>query len=237
VRNLNFMMGEEPGRRWDFTEKFVADTTSYSLEDLLTRMKSGNQSLKNQYTNLLLTEKETALRKSDFYPSVSLGAGMETSHTLSRSPGESSYLNKTLSPYGNVRLSFDIYSAGTRRRAMEVARIGEDIARVETGQMEHALANELFNLYDYFQVRIALLEVAVENLEAASLNLTISEEKYRTGVINSFNYRDVQLIYLNAAVRRLDAIYDLIDSRTQLTRITGGFVRPEEGLESFPRIP
>lgn len=225
VRNLNFMMGEEPGRRWDFTETFQADTTTYDLDELLARMISGNRSLMNQYTNLLLKEKETALRKSDYYPSVNLGAGMETGHTFSRTAGESSIINRTLSPYGVVRLSFDIYSAGTRRRAMEVARIGEEIARVETGQMEHALTNELFNLYDYYQVRIALLGVARENLDAASLNLTISEDKYRTGVINSFNYRDVQLIYLNAAVRRLDAIYGLIDSRTKLTRITGGFVQ------------
>jgi outer membrane protein TolC len=69
--------------------------------------------------------------------------------------------------------------------------------------------------------------VADENLEAAELNLTISEEKYRSGVINSFNYRDVQLIYLNAALQRLQAVFQLIDSNTQLTRITGGFLNPE----------
>jgi outer membrane protein len=90
--------------------------------------------------------------------------------------------------------------------------------------MEHALSNELFNLFDYYEVRIELLNVASENLEAAELNLSISGEKYKSGVINSFNYRDVQLIYLNAAVQRLHAIYDLISSRTQLTRITGGFL-------------
>jgi hypothetical protein len=43
-------------------------------------------------------------------------------------------------------------------------------------------------------------------------------------VINSFNYRDIQLIYLNASIRRLQAVYNLISSRTQLTRITGGFL-------------
>ena len=73
-----------------------------------------------------------------------------------------------------------------------------------------------------------LLNVADENLEASQLNLSISEEKYRSGVINSFNYRDVQLIYLNAALRRLQAIYNLIDSKTQLTRITGGFLASTE---------
>lgn len=107
---------------------------------------------------------------------------------------------------------------------MEIARINEEVARVEIDQMAHALTNEMLNLYDYYEVRIALLNVAEENLAAAELNMTISEDKYRTGVINSFNYRDVQLLYLNAALRRVQAVYNLVNSRTQLTRLTGGFL-------------
>ena len=90
--------------------------------------------------------------------------------------------------------------------------------------MEHALTNELFNLHDFHQVRRELLNVANENLEAAELNLSISEDKYRTGVINSFNYRDVQLIFLNVSFQRLQAVYDLIGSQAALTRITGGYL-------------
>ena len=48
-----------------------------------------------------------------------------------------------------LRLSFDIYSAGVRRRGLEIARINEDVASVEIQQMEHALTNELFNLFDF----------------------------------------------------------------------------------------
>ena len=90
--------------------------------------------------------------------------------------------------------------------------------------MEHALTNELFNLFDFHEVRRELLNVATENMEAAELNLSISEDKYRTGVINSFNYRDIQLIYLNVSFQRLRAVYNLIGSQAGLTRITGGFL-------------
>ena len=224
IRNLNFMMGVEPEQIWTFEELFEADTSRYVLADLLSKMKSDNRSLKNQYTNLMLQENETALRQADYYPSISLGAGIDYSHNWSRSAGNAALTNQGLSPYGQVRLSFDIYNAGVRRRAVEIARINEEVAKVEIDQMEHALTNQLLNLYDYYEVRIALLHVASENMEAAELNMSISEEKYRTGVINSFNYRDVQLLYLNAAFRRLQAVYNLIEYRTQLTRITGGFL-------------
>ncbi len=224
IRNLNFMMGEEPANTWNFDEPFEAETTSYVLADLLSKLKSSNQTLKNQYTNLLLQQNETSLREASYYPAISVGAGMDYSHIWTQSSGVPAVGIQAMIPYGNIRLSYDIYSAGVRKRAVEVARINEEMAHVEISQMEHALTNELFNLFDYYEVRIELLNVADENLEAAQLNLSISEEKYRSGVINSFNYRDVQLIYLSAALRRLRAIYNLIDSKTQLTRITGGFL-------------
>ncbi|MCK5693110.1 MAG: TolC family protein [Bacteroidales bacterium] len=224
IRNLNFMMGMEPFQTWEFTEAFEADTSAYILADLLSKMKADNQNLKNQYTGLLLKENETSLQKSAFYPSVSLGAGMDYGHTWAYTGGAQSFNTETILPYGNVRLSFDIYSAGTRKRGVEIARINEDIAKVEIDQMEHALTNELFNLFDFHEVRLELLNVANENLEAAELNLSISEDKYRSGVINSFNYRDIQLIYLSVSFQRLQAVYNLIGSKAGLTRITGGFL-------------
>jgi outer membrane protein len=224
VRNLNFIMGLEPSQTWEFSEAFEADTTAYVFGDLLSKMKADNQTLKNQYTNLLLRENETSLQQSAYYPSVSLGTGMDYGHSWAYSGGAQTLNSSSLTPYGNVRLSFDIYSAGVRRRGVEIARINEDVAQVEIQQMEHSLTNELFNLYDFHEVRRELLNVAMENMEAAELNLSISEDKYRTGVINSFNYRDVQLIYLNVSFQRLRAVYNLIGSQAGLTRITGGFL-------------
>lgn len=224
IRNLNFMMGVEPSQTWEFIEAFEADTSDFTLADLLSKMKADNQSLKNQYTSLLLSENETSLRKSAYYPSVSMGAGMDYSHNWSYSGGAQTVNSENILPYGNVRLSFDIYSAGVRKRGVEIARINEDVAKVEIDQMEHALTNELFNLFDFHEVRLELLNVANENLAAAELNLSISEDKYRSGVINSFNYRDIQLIYLSVSYQRLQAVYNLIGSKAGLTRITGGFL-------------
>ncbi len=98
------------------------------------------------------------------------------------------------------------------------------MAQVEVEEMTHRLTNQLLNLYDFFQVHKTLLEVTEESLQAAELNMQIADEKYKTGAINSFNYRDIQLIYLNAELSRLEAIYNLIGSHTSLARIIGGFI-------------
>jgi outer membrane protein TolC len=89
-------------------------------------------------------------------------------------------------------------------------------------RLKQTLENLLVNQYELYQIRKQLLDVAQVNLESAILNLELATGKYRNGTISSFNYRDVQLIYLNAASKKLNAIYDLIDSRTELLRLTGG---------------
>ena len=220
VRNLNFLLGLDPSLMWNFPDPFEPDTTDYILGDLTGKMMSNNQTLRNQYTNLQLQKKEIDLRKSALYPSLYVSAGLD------ENVGNVQFIGNTdaLSTYGNLRLSWDIYTGGTRKRAVEVARINEGIAQIEIEQMEHALINELLNLYDFYSIRIALLEVADESLEAAELNMSIADEKFRAGAITSFEYRDIQLIYLNSALRRLQAIYNLIGSRTSLTRLTGGFL-------------
>ena len=224
VRNFNFLIGEDPSETWNFSEEFVPGSGEYKLSDLLDKMMASNQTLQNQYANLLLQQNEIKLKKSELYPSVDLSAGVNDNWTYINRVGSDPANGNSLNSYGNILLSYPIYTGGTRKRAIEVARINEEIATVEVDQMTHSLTNQLMNIYDFHEVRVALLDVAEESLEAAELNMTIAGEKFRTGAINSFNYRDIQLIYLNSALRRLDAIYDVIDSRTNLTRPIGGFI-------------
>jgi len=91
-------------------------------------------------------------------------------------------------------------------------------------EIKLTLSNLLVTQYELYSIRKQLLDVADVNLESARLNLEIATEKYRNGTINSFNFRDVQLIFLNASSKKLNAIYDLLDSQTELLRLTGGIV-------------
>lgn len=224
IRNFNFILAEDPSTAWNFTEDFKADTTHFRVSDLQEKMLSNNQTLKNQYINLLLKQDEVKLKESDYYPTVSASVGIDNSFTRTKSNGSEPLTFNSYSPYGNLRLNYDLYQGGVRKRALKVAEINEDISQIGIEQMEHSLTNQLLNLYDYHEVRIVLLGVAEKSLKAAELNLQISEDKYKSGAINSFNLRDIQLLFLEASLRRLQAIYNLVESRSQITRITGGYI-------------
>jgi len=121
-----------------------------------------------------------------------------------------------------LRLVSTFLMGGNTRRAIQQAGISEQVGQLEILEMKQTLANLLVNQYELYDIRKQLLNVAEANMESAELNMQIATDKYRNGTINSFNFRDVQLIYLNAAHRKLNAIYDIIDTHTELLRLTGG---------------
>ncbi len=228
LRDLNFLLAVETGSTYDLTGAFEAIPKDYLLSDLAMQMAANNKSLKNQYINQTLLENAVALAKSDFSPNISFagGATVNQNRVNYKVMGES--WNNSANFYGNFTLSYNLFSGGNRKRAMQIARIDEVIGKVEIDQMTHDLNNQLANIYEFYQVRKELLNVAGENLAAAELNLQISREKYDSGAINSFNFRDVQILYLNAAIRKLEAVYDFIDTHTALLRMSGTIIQEFE---------
>ncbi|MFW5820322.1 MAG: TolC family protein [Bacteroidota bacterium] len=231
IRTLNFLMGEKAGEPWQLEGSMKIDTSDYILSDLQQKMMNNNMVIRNQYVNIQLREKETSLRKSELYPDLQFSTGIQTTYNRSAVAGSEALTSNSVIPYANINLSYLLYNGGNRKRSIEIARINEEISTIEKEQIEHSLINELLSIYDNYSLRVELVKVAEEGIEAAQLNLKIAEDKFRSGAINSFNYRDIQLIYLNAALERLNASFSLIASHAALTRITGGFVSEMEERE------
>lgn len=223
--SLNLLLGEPEQTKFQLTDTFQIQTPLYVYEDLQNAMISSNKNLLNQYINQEILKKEIGIQRSTAYPTINMGAGVDYSKFWYRDVDfNPMFDNNSFGYYVNFSLNFNLFNGGNTRRAIEGARISERIGQLETRELEQTLGNYLLNQYDLYFIRKQLLEVAEVNIESASLNLEISTEKFRNGSINSFNYRDVQLIYLNAAFRRLEAIYNLIDTRAELLRLTGGIV-------------
>lgn len=228
LRDLNYLMAEKSGISYNLIDSFQAVPVDYSLENLRAQLFENNKVLQNQYVNQRLLENSYAVAKSAFYPTLDFRGGVTGTSLRSNYADRGESWMNSANIYGNFTLSFNLYSGGNRKRAVEIAKIEENIGFVEIDEMELDLTNSLANLYEFYLVRMELLEVARENLEAARLNLQISREKFEAGAINSFNYRDVQNIYLNAALRELEAIYNFIDTHTALLRMTGVIVQEYE---------
>lgn len=224
MRNLVFLMAGDYNSIWILTDPFEHQTQDFVAEDLLTKMKSGNNTIQNQYINLQIKKEDRKLANASYFPAINFSTGLDNSFNNQFIPGTGNTTSLGMTPYANLSLTYNLYTGGSRDRTRQISKLNETMAQTETKEMVHLVSNHLLNELDAYIIRKVQLEVATEGVVAAELNLEIAEEKLRTGAINSFNYRDIQLLYLNAALQKVQAIYALIQSHTNLTRLTGGFV-------------
>ncbi len=228
LRDLNYLMADVTNINYNLTDSFKAVPINYTLADLQSYMFENNKSLQNQYVNQRLLENAIAAAKSTFSPTLDFSGGVTGTSSRTSVVNKNKTWDNSGTFYGNFTLSFNLFSGGNRKRALQIASIEEETGLVETDDMKHDLMNRLSNLYEFYLVRKELLNIADENMAAAKLNLQISKEKFEAGAINSFNYRDVQNIYLKAASEKLEAIYDFIDTHTALLRMTGTIIQEYE---------
>jgi len=222
---LRLLLGEESVVQYSLTDDFSVVEQEFLYDSLLVQMKSDNSNLRNQYINQEILKKDVQLSKRVVYPYLNLNAGFDHSNArIDFVDGPTTYPNN-LAYYVNFSLGFNLSNGGNVRRAIQNSKIQEEIGLLEIAELEINLSNQLKNAFDLYNIRKQLYEVSLVNVESARLNLEISTEKFRSGAINSFNFRDVQIIYLRAAVSRLQAIFNMIDSHSELLRLTGGIIR------------
>lgn len=224
MRRLNKALGDTAFTDYILTDSLYAQSHEYSLSELENMLLEQNTNLELMYYAKTLSENNIKIAQSTQYPSLALSAG--TDYTQSWTKYNSSDYTDAYAYdfYANLNLSYTIFNGGNRQRQIANARIEAEQNELEINNLILELRSTLFSLYDMYRVRKQILEVAHENLDAAELNLEISKDKFERGAINSFNYRDVQINYLNAAFTKLQAEYNLTATHTDLMRITGALI-------------
>ena len=245
LRNLNLLMGQEVGERYRLTDSLEVTPNEYDLEDLYERMIASNSNLRNQYLNLEIVQAETRLAKSELYPR--LGLNINGSYDLSRQDLSQAIFpadpdggggferdlvtNQTTSNYAaGLTLSYLFFDGGRVRRAIANSYTQQRISQLQIDELKQTLRNDLVATYDLYNVRQKLLSISQQNVQSAELNLSLAEERFRGGTINSFDYRQIQVNYLNTALNNLQAKYDLIESETELLRLTGGITNEYDNV-------
>lgn len=232
IRELNYIIANKENKIWNLTTKLTTDTQEYKFTDLQSQMNANNQNLKNLYISQEILRLRTKSARSDYFPSIGLSAGITNTENDRNYKGDTKDINSNNTDYyAGLTLSWTIFNGGTRKRAIQIAKIEEQSGNVEIEQMNHSLNNRLMQMLSTYNVDKSVYGLSKEQLETAKLNLKISKEKYESGAINSFNYRDVQKTYLNAAASGLAAVYNLIEANTDLLIITGGIISYKDSLK------
>jgi outer membrane protein TolC len=223
LRDLNFVIGEKDSVFVPIDE-LTAPIIDYNLGELITKMQSNNIDLKNQFLNIKIKEQDEKLAESRYYPTVALTG--QTSYGINQTTfNDFEQPNKT-SLYYKVGLSinYNIFNGFTDETRVAIAKVNKEIENIKLSKIEHELNNKLLKNYEQYSLRKEMYELSKNRVEATELNLELSRERYNRGAINSFNFRDVQLMHMNSAIAELQAIYNLISANVEILKITGSIV-------------
>jgi outer membrane protein TolC len=239
TRNLNVLLGKDDlTEAYLFTDTIAEDFPRYELENLKSKMLNNNADLKKQYITQALLGTNIGIARADRYPSLSLSAGASDNRSrvdLSKasfpngdgtfSDGPSDPRNAVTNNYfANFTLSYALFNGGKINRAIKNSIIQEDIGNLRVDQLKNKLSVDLLDAYDRYEIRRQIYAINKRREASAKANLAYSTEKFRNGSINSFDFRVVQNNYLSASTLRLQALYDLMDTKVMLMRLTGGLV-------------
>ncbi|MEL6143048.1 MAG: TolC family protein, partial [Bacteroidota bacterium] len=111
-----------------------------------------------------------------------------------------------------------------RKRRIETAQLQEINAQLEYESNKQNLLMLLNNTLSTYDNQVEVLNLTEQLIDNAERNLTITEERFKGGIINSFDYRQVQLNYINATFSRLSALQNLRNTETELLRLTGQII-------------
>lgn len=226
IRSLNFLMAVDIDESYVLTDTLHYELKDFDLQDLSTRMLANNNTLKSQYLNLEMARLDVKQAKSSYYPTLALSANGGYSN-MNNNYDVNDLMDSDRSAFNTgagLSVSYTIYNGGVRKQGLEVAKMRNEIKMVETTEMEQEMKMSLAQELDLYDLRKELLMLSKENLAAAELNLQLSKEKYESGSINSFNYRDVQQLYSYLAMKYQSAVYNVIESNNSLLRLTGGII-------------
>ena len=239
VRNLLQILGQEVDELSPvLTTSFDSEQAVYDREDLLMRLENSNRSLDNLRINRQLAALDTRLIETERQPTLGLTAGVGYDITVvtgtqtfdfggDQPPRDQSLpgiASRTLTGNLGLTATYLLYDGGARNVRRQSARLREVTSQLNYESAAQELRTLLVNTLALYENQRDIVDLTLQLIDNAERNLAIAEERFRGGIINSFDYRSVQLAYLNAEFQLLQAQLNLKNTETELLRLTGQIV-------------
>ncbi len=234
LRTLNSLLGEEDLKKeYLLTDQLSEEALPLNEEALHQLLLARNSSFQLLQANKSLALINTQIQKTSLKPTLSLRSGLNYNFNLSSGTGTlqsgetlslDAVTGQTTNGFINLAASFTLFDGGLRRRNIDAAVIQESIADFNLADASRNLKLQLSNLINNYNHQLQLYKISKELLINAMENLNIAQERLEGGLINSFDYRAVQLAYLAANQQQLATSLNIKNIETEILKLTGGLI-------------
>jgi outer membrane protein TolC len=234
LRTLNSLMGEEDLKKeYLLTDQLSEEAIPLNEEALQQQLLARNSSFQLLQANKSLALINTQIQMTSLKPTLSLRSGLNYNFNLSSGTGTlqsgetlslDAVTGQTTNGFINLAASFTLFDGGLRRKNIDAAVIQESIADFNLADASRNLKLQLSNLINNYNHQLQLYKISKELLVNAMENMKIAQERLEGGLINSFDYRAVQLAYLSANQQQLTTSLNIKNIETEILKLTGGLI-------------
>ncbi len=202
----------------DLINDFVPEN-NYIYEQLKDQMINQNSQLMAVKYREQVSLLDYKIVKSSYSPTLSLGG----SYAYYNSSADNSIydINQTHGPGINLSLSIPIYNGGRRNAALKNTKIIMESTSLQAEDLALQLEMELLIAYkDYLN---ALRKVKIEgiNVETASQNFQLTEEKYKLGQVINTTFREAQYNLIVTKNNYNNSIFNAKLAELEIIKLSG----------------
>jgi outer membrane protein TolC len=228
MRNLMLLMNEGEQSTFMQSLPMLTDKLEVKLNDLdevnmQKELLANNQNLKNQYITLELQKTMVELQRSFLYPTVGFQAVVSPSFNNLRNLQDPNmqFETQVLNYSANFNLRYNVFNNWKTKRALEVAKIQEEIASLNVQSMEQTMKSNLSSLLELYRLRSQLVSLSEENKVYAEKLWEMTQKRFEMGLINSIELATIQNTYQNTLIQHYENLYNRMETYLELYKLTG----------------
>ncbi len=230
-RNLYNVLDIAEIRNYEFPEVLSTELEEVDAEKLKGILSEENYTLKSlgmiAELDVLNTRLEEASRKPTVGVNGSIGFAENGFKFFADNPNTGDpyklLFSNQITGSLNASVSWNLYDGGVKRGNIENAKLQQEISQMNILEAKVELNNQLDILIANFENQKSQIKMIDDQLQISKRNIEMTEERFKAGVLSSLDFRNVQNQYLAIAFSKVNAIYNLILTKTEIDYLVGKF--------------
>lgn len=218
-RDLNLVLGNSVFNVFN-VETEVNFAMLFNKEELLQKAIEQNVILQQANKNILINQYELKTGKSEYLPTIGLTGSYGWNENNNNAAAFLAVFTNT-GFSGGVNLTWNLFDSGRTITRVKNAKLNLEIQELQKEQLLITVVRDFENAWDDYQNKLTVLKIQEENIITSQNNFDRTSEKFKLGQVNSIEFRQAQLNFINAELNRNQAKYQAKIAELEVLRLSG----------------
>lgn len=218
-RDLNLVLGNSVINAFNVDTE-VNFSMLFNKEELLQKAIAQNVVLQQADKNILINQYELKTGKSEYLPTIGLTGSYGWNENNNNAAAFLAVSTNT-GFSGGLNLTWNLFDGGRTLTRVKNARVNLQIQEIQKEQLVTTVKRDFENAWDDYQNRLTVLKIQEDNIITSQNNFDRTLEKFKLGQVNSIEFRQAQLNFINAELNRNQAKYQAKIAELEVLRLSG----------------